>query len=154
MAAISMAYVLTEQQIFEFQEAFCLFDKDGDGRITIEELEKVIKCLVQHPTKQELESMIRDFDVNGNGMLELGEFLNLMARKMKEAEVEDELQDAFKVFDKDRDGYISPLELKYVMISLGAKLTEEELQEMIRVADVDGDGQINFDEFVRMMLAV
>ncbi|KAK9082473.1 hypothetical protein Syun_031710 [Stephania yunnanensis] len=149
-----MAYVLTEQQIFEFQEAFCLFDKDGDGRITIEELEKVIKCLVQHPTKQELESMIKDYDVNGNEMLELGEFLNLMARKMKEAEVEDELQDAFKVFDKGSDGYISPQELKHVMISLGAKLTEEELQEMVRVADVDGDGQINFDEFVRMMLAV
>ncbi|KAK9140084.1 hypothetical protein Scep_009765 [Stephania cephalantha] len=73
---------------------------------------------------------------------------------MKEAELEDELQGAFKVFDKGRDGYISPQELKHVMISLGAKLTEEELQEMVRVADVDGDGQINFDEFVRMMLAV
>lgn len=40
------------------------------------------------------------------------------------------------------------------MVSLGEKLTDEEVEQMIREADVDGDGQVNFDEFVRMMMAV
>ncbi|XP_062084489.1 calmodulin-like protein 11 [Humulus lupulus] len=143
-----------QQQLADFQEAFCLLDKDGDGRITIDELAIAIRSLDQHPTEDELQSMISEVDADGNGTIELGEFLNLMARKMKETEVEDELREAFKVFDKDQDGYISPTELKHVMINLGERMKDEELDQMIRDADLDGDGLINYEEFVRMMLAV
>ncbi|XP_020092609.1 neo-calmodulin-like [Ananas comosus] len=143
---------LNEEEISEFQDAFSLFDKDGDGCITSEELETVIKSLGQNPSKEELHEMIRDIDCDGNGTIEFGEFLNLMARKMKENDSEEELREAFKVFDKDQNGYISASELRHVMINLGEKLTDEEVEQMIKEADLDGDGQVNFEEFVRMMM--
>ncbi|XP_056168080.1 calmodulin-2/4-like [Syzygium oleosum] len=145
--------VLTKQQIDEFQEAFCLLDRDGDGCITIAELATAIKSLDQNPTEEELQSMINEVDIDGNGTIEFGEFLNLMARKIKETEIEEELKEAFKVIDKDQDGYISPNELRRVMINLGEKLTEEELEEMMREADLDGDGRLDYEEFIRTMLA-
>jgi calcium-binding protein CML len=40
------------------------------------------------------------------------------------------------------------------MINLGEQLTDKELELMIQVADLDGDGHVNYEEFVRMMLAV
>ena len=64
----------------------------------------------------------------------------------------EEIKEAFKVFDKDGNGYISAAELRHIMTNLGEKLTDEEVDEMIREADVDGDGQINYDEFVDMMM--
>merc|ERR1719150_2440257 len=64
---------------------------------------------------------------------------------------EEELIEAFKVFDRDGNGFISAAELRHVMTTLGEKLTDEEVDEMIREADVDGDGQINYEEFVTMM---
>ena len=64
-----------------------------------------------------------------------------------------EIKEAFKVFDKDGNGYISAAELRHIMTNLGEKLTDEEVDEMIREADVDGDGQINYDEFVDMMMS-
>ncbi|KAJ9682353.1 hypothetical protein PVL29_018299 [Vitis rotundifolia] len=146
--------VLTAEQIAEFQEAFCLFDKDGDGCITLDELATVIKSLEHSTTKEELQTMMDEIDVDGNGTIEFGEFLNLMARKMKESEAEEELKEAFKVFDKDQDGYISANELRNVMFNLGEALTDEEAEQMIREADFDGDGKVNYEEFVRMMLAV
>ncbi|WOL07979.1 calmodulin-like protein 11 [Canna indica] len=146
--------LLTEEQITEFQEAFCLFDKDGDGCITLEELGTVIKSLGQNPSEEELHEMISEVDSDGNGTIEFGEFLNLMARKVKETNVEEELKEAFKVFDKDQNGFISASELRNVMINLGEKLTDEEVDQMIREADLDGDGQVNYEEFVRMMMAV
>ncbi|KAI3975347.1 hypothetical protein MKX01_018789 [Papaver californicum] len=149
-----MADVLSEEQTLEFQEAFCLFDKDGDGCITIDELATVIRSMDQNPTEEELQEMMREVDVNGNGTIEFVEFLNIMGRKMKEADAEDELKEAFKVFDKDQNGYISANELRHVMINLGEKLTDEELEQMIKEADLDGDGQVNYDEFARMMMAV
>ncbi|KAM5561537.1 calmodulin-like protein 11 [Rosa sericea] len=118
--------VLSEEQIAEFQEAFCLFDKDGDGCITIEELATAIKSVDQNPTAEELQNMISEVDIDGNGTIEFGEFLNVMVTKMK---------------------------LRNVMINLGERLTDEEVEQMIREADLDGDGLVNYEEFVRMMLA-
>ena len=68
-----------------------------------------------------------------------------MARKMKESDTEEEIREAFKVFDKDGNGFISASELRTVMTSLGEKLTDEEVDEMIHEADTDGDGQVNYD---------
>ncbi|KAK8591306.1 hypothetical protein V6N13_031354 [Hibiscus sabdariffa] len=148
-----MGEIMSEKLIAEFQEAFCLFDKDGDGCITMEELAIAVKSLDQNPTEEELQNMIDEVDTDGNGAIKFGEFLNLMARKMKETEAEDDLREAFRVFDKDQDGYISPHELRLVMNNIGEKVTDEELEQMIREADLDGDGQVNYDEFFRMMMA-
>ena len=59
----------------------------------------------------------------------------MMARRMSEVQGEDDdLRAAFKVFDKDGNGFISPQELRQVMINLGEKLSEEEIDSMIREA--------------------
>ena len=149
----TMAADLTDEQIAEFKEAFALFDKDGDGTITTKELGTVMRSLGQNPTEAELQDMINEVDADGNGTIDFPEFLNLMARKMKDTDSEEELQEAFKVFDKDGNGTISAAELRHVMTNLGEKLTDEEVDEMIREADVDGDGEVNYEEFVKMMMA-
>merc|ERR1712159_604920 len=83
---------------------------------------------------------------DGNGTIDFPEFCTLMARKMKDTDSEEELKEAFRVFDKDGNGFISAAELRHIMTNLGEKLTDEEVDEMIREADVDGDGQINYEE--------
>lgn len=74
----------------------------------------------------------------------------MMARKMKDTDSEEEIREAFRVFDKDGNGFISAAELRHVMTNLGEKLTDEEVDEMIREADIDGDGQVNYEgTFIR-----
>ncbi|KAL4545032.1 hypothetical protein Ndes2526B_g02151 [Nannochloris sp. 'desiccata'] len=173
------AHNLTDGQISEFKEAFALFDKDGDvsarsitfkdcfpttifrhptifsfGTITTDELGVVMRSLGQNPTEAELQEMITEVDTDGNGTIDFKEFVNLMAKKMKETDTEEELREAFKVFDKDGNGYISAAELRHVMTNLGEKLTEEEVDAMIKEADTDGDGQVDYNEFVKMMINV
>ena len=96
--------------------------------------------------------MINEVYIDGNGNIDFKEFLGLMARKMRDTDTEEELIEAFKVFDRDGNGLISAQELKHVMISLGEKITDEEVDEMIKEADIDGDGYINYEEFVRMII--
>ena len=85
------------------------------------------------------------FIFKGNGTIDFPEFLTMMARKMKDTDSEEEIREAFRVFDKDGNGFISAAELRHVMTNLGEKLTDEEVDEMIREADIDGDGQVNYE---------
>lgn len=75
-----------------------------------------------------------------------------MANTFKEPVGKDqEIRDAFKVFDRDNDGYIEAKELRQVMKELGEDFTEEQIRKMMSVADKDGDNRINFEEFSRIM---
>lgn len=146
-------YGLTQEQIAEFQEAFRLFDKDCDGRITSTELGIVMRSLGQRATETELKNMVTLVDQDGNGTIEFNEFLHMMSRKMKETDKEEELREAFRVFDRNGDGFINAAELRHVMTNLGEKLTDEEVEDMIKEADLDGDGLVNYDEFVNVLMA-
>ena len=131
-----------------------------------------MRSLGQNPTEAELQDMINEVDVDGNGTIDFPEFLTMMARKMRDTDSEEEIKEAFKVFDKDGNGYISAAELRHVMTNLGMssrcasvgtgqllmgerhdvgeKLSDSEVDEMIREADVDGDGQINYEGECRL----
>ena len=61
----SINYVINLYSISEWREAFMLFDRDGDGSITVEEIGIVMKSLGQHPTKHELAEMIKEVDIDG-----------------------------------------------------------------------------------------
>lgn len=67
-----------------------------------------------------------------------------MARKMKDGDAEEEIKEAFRLFDKDGNGFISAAELRHVMTCIGEKLTDEEVDDMLQEADVDGDGVVNY----------
>eukprot|EP00029_Vermamoeba_vermiformis_P014570 TRINITY_DN9687_c0_g1_i1.p1 TRINITY_DN9687_c0_g1~~TRINITY_DN9687_c0_g1_i1.p1 ORF type:complete len:149 (-),score=62.21 TRINITY_DN9687_c0_g1_i1:62-508(-) len=144
---------LTEEQIAEFKEAFALFDKDGDGSITTKELGTVMRSLGQTPTEAELQSYIKEVDANKNGTIDFPEFLSLMAKKMETQESEEEIRDAFKVFDKDNTGLISAAELRHVLTSIGEKLSDEDLDDLLKEIEVDESGNIAWQEFVKTLMS-
>jgi calmodulin len=62
---------------------------------------------------------INEVDADGNGTIDFHEFLTMMAKKLKDTDREEEIRQAFKVFDKNGDGYVTPDELALVMSNLG-----------------------------------
>ena len=63
-----------------------------------------------------------------------------------------EFKEAFNIFDKDKDGYITVKELDQIMKNLGQSPTESELQNMINEVDIDRNGTIDFGEFLGIMM--
>lgn len=156
---IEGASILTkysDSQIRELREAFRLFDKDGDGSISTEELGTVMRNLGQFPSMDELNQMLKEIDIDGDGSFSFEEFVQVMANvggisENSEENEEEELRQAFRVFDKSGCGYITPSDLRAVLQCMGEELTEEEIDEMIAEVDIDGDGRIDFEEFITCM---
>lgn len=147
---------VSKSQMKEFREAFRLFDKDGDGSITQEELGRVMRSLGQFAREEELQQMLHEVDIDGDGNVSFEEFVeivsNMGAATDRTADQEEkELRDAFRVFDKHNRGYISASDLRAVLQCLGEDLSEEEIEDMIKEVDVDGDGRIDFYEFVHAL---
>ena len=61
-----------------------------------------------------------------------------------------EAEDMFRIYDKNKDGFISFDELKEVLSELDVNFTDIEIKEMMDTFDTDGDGQINFEEYQAM----
>ena len=92
--------------------------------------------------------MLKNVDLNGDGEIDFEEFYAAM--KKDSITVTEELEEAFKVFDKDNDGFISPEELRSTMESMGETVSKEEIDAMIEKADLNGDGKISICEFVKI----
>ena len=88
---------LKEAQIVELKEAFRLFDINEDGYISADELIKVMRNLGHQPTEAEVEEMIVDVDMDGNGVIDFAEFVSMMARRINDMDVEKEIKNAFQV---------------------------------------------------------
>lgn len=116
----------------EFREAFRLFDKDGDGSITKEELGSVMRSLGQFARVEELQDMLQEIDVDGDGNVSFEEFVDILSNitdvtaETSVEQEERELRDAFRVFDKHNRGYITASDLRAVLQCLGEDLEEDE----------------------------
>ena len=144
---------ISEEQRKELQDVFDQFDKDKDGKISGLESENAMMSMGQSPTEEEINEMMREVDLNQDGKIDFDEFMILMTRSSPDTQTEEEVINAFRVFDKEGNGLIASSELKHIMMTIGDKMTEEEADEMVNEADIDEDGMINYEEFVRMMMA-
>lgn len=101
--------------------------------------------------------MIAIFDEDGGGTVDFQEFVAGLSAFSSKGNKEQKLRFAFKVYDIDRDGYISNGELFVVLkMMVGNNLKDQQLQQIvdktIMEADLDQDGKISFEEFTKMVV--
>jgi calmodulin len=131
-----------------YQDAFVRFDKNKDGYLDIKEIQNASKSLGRELSDKDLDIL---FDAKSK-LVDFNTFAHTIYKKSNSADLEDDVINAFRVFDKNDKGTISVSELKNIMTTIGDKLTEDEINLMIREADINNDGNINYEEFVRSMM--
>jgi calcium-binding protein CML len=138
--------------VAELEHVFRRFDVNGDGKISSSELGSILGNLGHPATEEELDKMIKEVDADGDGHIDLQEFVELNTKDVDSDEALENLKDAFSVYDIDGNGLISAEELHKVLKSLNDDCSLAECRKMISGVDRNGDGMINFEEFKVMMM--
>ena len=165
---------LTPEQEAEFRETFDLF-REANGpkdRIPASACGPCMRAIGQHMSEADMQKLTISADFDGTGFITFKDFLKLVAERMADTSVAQEMWDAFRVFDPKGTGYVTVNHFRQIMTSLGESdsLTDEEVDEMIYEADVkdvirdseegdedrgisdDGSGLIDYSAFIRVLM--
>merc|ERR1712083_1135459 len=133
-------------------KVFKAFDKNGDGKLSMQEVKDgYLDHYGKIMSDEEVEQMFNAVDTDKSGFIDYSEFV-VAAMNESQLTTNDKLQAAFKMFDKDGSGVISPDEIKEVLSFGGTNaLNQKQIEAIVKQVDENGDGEISFEEFVDMM---
>ncbi|KAG0672361.1 Calcineurin subunit B [Maudiozyma exigua] len=135
-------------EIERLRKRFMKLDRDSSGSIDKNEFMS-IPGVSSNPLAARIMEV---FDTDNSGDVDFQEFITGLSIFSGRGSKDDKLNFAFKIYDIDKDGYISNGELFIVLkIMVGNNLDDEQLQQIvdrtIMENDSDGDGRLDFQEF-------
>ena len=120
----------------EYCDVFGLFDKRGDGYLTKNEFQSLLKSLDPRMDTQEIKEFMGITGLEHMPEIHINPFTEAMIYKMKQVNPIDEIKKAFEVFDPDMKGKIGVAELQQSMTIIGdAWFTPEEIDIFIEEAE-------------------
>ncbi len=140
---------LTDEEKEDYEDLFDLIDKDKSGSIEMNELQQVLKSVGFKLTVEEVQTLTKETDKNGDGVIDKAEFMRMIEAFNRDDEMESELMEAFFCFDKNKDGQISEEELLKGFTEIGYKGYNQE--KLMSCADLDGDRKVNYEEFLKIL---
>jgi calcium-dependent protein kinase len=136
----------------ELRKVFKEMDKNGDGKLSKEELlDYYQKYYEKEAADAEVKKIMQEVDSDNSGFVDYSEFIKATLDYRKIANTQF-LRRAFDLFDNNANGSISASELKKILA--GGNICEDKIwNEIIKIVDMNGDGQIDFNEFERIILS-
>jgi len=139
-------------EIHDLVWTFQIADVLGEKQISTSDARRAMKRIGEEPSDQEWLLTINAVDPYSRGVVDFQKFLKLNAHFHKAMLTEDELTNAFMIFDRDKSGTIDAIELRDVLVKLGFPITPMEAWNMLSEADDSGDGEVSYAEFVEKIL--
>lgn len=129
------------------RDNFNLVDTDGDGYLSRDEVLLLFRGLGQTPSDTRIllaltkVSEKTDFEA----------FKTFYALRYREPVTQEQLVDAFALFDPFNTGMIPALKFRELVTSIGDSLTHAEVDEVLKIAGYTGNVDIPYAEFARSL---
>ena len=145
---ISKKLDIPEDKVAEYKESFDMFDRNKKGKITINDITKIMKNFGYPLSKDEAKKMVSSVDSSGDGEVDFEEFVMLMEKHIHNISDDPVLQ-AFRDFDKNDDGKITNHEFRYILTHVGEnKFSEKEVDDLFKECELNNDGELQYEDFI------
>ncbi len=139
---------LLPEELEELKLSFAIFDKDGNGNISKEELKDILLKLKISDTKGTLDKIMNDIDKNKSNTIDADEFAEMFTCKLPEVEDRKTLGEIYDYMcDFANVDSINLDALKTLNDEFAVGLSDEDMQLMIEKADTNKDGVVSNDEY-------
>ncbi|PAA46885.1 hypothetical protein BOX15_Mlig014895g4 [Macrostomum lignano] len=140
----------------QLKAVFSYFDRDGTGKLDVNEIQEVLNALGQCMTPDEIKEIMQKEDINSDGAMDIKEFISFFKKYGKEAnKISREIRDAFKKFDKQGRGYLTQADLEKILTQTGAfPFSKEEAEMCFKAFDTNKDGKMDYEEFANFLCAI
>ena len=142
---------LDADTVGKLKEVFDVFDYDGSGNVSTEELINTIRALNLEAQAAQILAIVNNAGHQGD--IDFAAFLDIFGFG-GDSNNEATLQTVFEAFDTTGSGAFGPEEFENVAASVGEHFSSSEVDQMIDYADKDRDGAINYEEFVKVVTQV
>jgi calcium-dependent protein kinase len=142
--------LISKEETNELKKVFMELDVNNDGKLSLEEIAQGYKKIYGSKTPEyDAKLIFESVDADHNGYIGYEEFIRATVDRNKIL-TDQKLESAFRLFDKNGDGFISAVEIKEVL-GKDTKLNDEIWKSIVKEVDVNGDGEISLEEFKTMM---
>lgn len=142
---------LNAETVTKLKQVFDVFDYDGSGNISIDELVNTVKALNLESQASQIIAIVNAAGITGE--FDFGTFVDIFGFG-GDSTNEATLQTVFEAFDTAGSGAFGPQEFEKVAASVGEHFSSAEVDQMIEFADKDRDGVITFEEFAAVVTRV
>uniref|UniRef100_A0A1B6DL25 EF-hand domain-containing protein n=1 Tax=Clastoptera arizonana TaxID=38151 RepID=A0A1B6DL25_9HEMI len=155
MATLSSATMEeNEDKMRALRRAFLMADSAKTGFIESNKIASILSDCGHSFDEKRLNRILRDVDTEKTGKISLDDFSEIVSVFVEEESAEamqQELKEAFRLYDKEGNGFITTKVLREILAALDDNLTSADLDGMIEEIDSDDSGTVDFEEFMEMM---
>ena len=146
--------IISKEMKDNIEYVFNIYDKTKEGFCKFEDLPMILRALNFNPTTTDLNAYNSAFDIAKKGTFDLKALTKIVEIKLKDTDTYEELYEALKLFDEDKDGKLSVQEFRYAMTQMGDQMKEEEVDDMIKEADSGQTGYVEIKEYTKFLLNI
>ncbi|CAF0724340.1 unnamed protein product [Rotaria sordida] len=138
---------MTTHDIQELKLLFSLFDTDHDGRITQDEIKRLVETVSGYSwTEEQLAAFMKIADIDTSGDITMEEFTVMMNKYVPTSTLG--LRDLFNTFDLNDDGFVDKQEFEQVIKEKGKQLNQDQIEIFNKIFQKDKNSKVTYEQFI------
>jgi len=151
LSVLNNCNYLSNSQAAAVEAAFMRMDTNGDGMVSLEELQHSLQKIDPNITKDDCRTIMLSVDANCNGVMDYDELLSSRINR-KLTSKEERMRKLFRCLDRDGSNTLTANEIKEAVVSVNSGISLEKCKELIAAADINNDGVIDYEEWLKVFV--
>lgn len=133
-----------------YENIFRMIDKDGGGDLDADELKRALASMGEKLTDADVRDIINEIDDNGDGTVDMGEFMNLIEARIRDPDLMKYSYEAFNLFSETKEDHLTKKELMDILGFFNKQLSKDDVELILEKVPWEDDNTLNIKTFLTM----